>query len=68
MAKIYSFPPYLISYRVITYIVISKPKRISVADGVVHIVFLLVDSKYCLTQVLMAIIQEKHRRSYSEIH
>jgi len=30
------------NYLFITYIVTSKPKRISVAAGVVHIVFLLV--------------------------
>ena len=42
VAKINSFSPHPSSYRVITYIVISKPKRMSVADGVVHIVILLV--------------------------
>ena len=29
----------MINYLFITYIVTSKPKRISVADGVVHIVY-----------------------------
>ena len=32
-------------YRLATYIVTSKPKRISVASGLVHIMFLLVDNK-----------------------
>jgi hypothetical protein len=33
---------YLFNYLFITYIVTSKPKRISVAAGLVHIMYLLV--------------------------
>jgi hypothetical protein len=33
----------ILTYLFITYIVTSKPKRISVAAGVVHIIFLPID-------------------------
>ena len=47
-------------YLFITYIVTSNPKRISVADGVVHIVVLLVNKvKYFVAVVLSIIILEK---------
>ncbi len=41
----------LVDYLFITYIVTSKPKRISVAAGVVHIIFSLV----CYTSTLMCL-------------
>ena len=64
--EIYSFPPYPISYRVITYIVISKPKRMSVADGVVHIVVLLLKIHTAL--VCITIVLEKMPLVHSDNH
>jgi hypothetical protein len=43
-------------YRLATYIVTSKPKRISVASGLVHIMFLLVINKTHTGCVLVCII------------
>ena len=59
----------LVSYRFITYIVTSKPNRISCADGVVHIVVLLVNKlSTCLTLVLINILTGKPPKVHSEIH
>jgi hypothetical protein len=42
------------NYLFITYIVTSKPKRISVAAGVVHIIFLQVSDCLVLNKLLFA--------------
>ena len=46
--------PIFLSYLLQTYIVTSKPKRISVADGVVHIMFPFILN--CVTNVIILCI------------
>jgi hypothetical protein len=58
----------LVSYRFITYIVTSKPNRISCADGVVHIVVLLVNKLHTVALVCIVIVLEKLPKVHSEIH
>jgi c-di-GMP-related signal transduction protein len=61
--------PHLIAYRVAMYIVTSKPKRRSVACGVVHaMMFLLVNKIHTVALVCITTIQEKCQRLYTENH
>ena len=64
--------PAIITYLFITYIVTSKPKRISVAAGLVHIMYLLVYKVYGMytigvtlrfvyTMYIRKIIKKAHR-------